>query len=176
MWLIELGMITILSVIIYQDFRYREINIWTLILLLVSVLITNLKSVSCTDLLINTLFNLIVFVLEVIFLLGYFTIKNKKITRIFDRYIGMGDILFIIVLCVMFSPIVFSVFMFIGLFLTLIGYYFVQIFTTSEKNIPLAGCLSITLNLAFILKWVFQIDQIYTFAYLNNIVFHRLWN
>ena len=95
----------VLSVIIYQDFKSREIS-WFLIPLLLTIGCTNaLINIDFTSFLTYSSINLTTVILNLLGVTIFVSLKEKKITNIVDSYLGLGDILFFLVLTVLFSPI-----------------------------------------------------------------------
>lgn len=131
--------IALLSVIIYQDFRYRAISAFVLLLLLLLLLLDN-------GLQVDGAFNLAFIILQLTVLTAYISLKNKRLTNIIDSYLGLGDILFLVVACAAFSTPDFLVFYVAGLVFSLLAfmsYKLVRKNTTAE--IPLAGLMSIVM-------------------------------
>lgn len=139
--------------IIYEDFRYRAIHwIWLVIL---SVLAICLGSINTGFVLTNLSF--VLFQLVVLSL--YFSIKNRELTNIVNQYLGIGDILYFIPLCLLFSPINFIGFFVTSLIISLTGALIWNVVKPGiQNNIPLAGCMSIVLIPILFMAWQFDID------------------
>jgi hypothetical protein len=90
------------------------------------------------NILVNLLFVLLLFNLSNL----YFSLINRKLTNIINNYFGMGDLLFLFILSVVFSPVNFFLFITGSLLLILLVYAIVRLFHYKNKNIPLAGLLS----------------------------------
>jgi hypothetical protein len=146
--------------IFYQDYKYRAVS-W--ILFPIGFILFAAESIHYGDLyeqalifLLNIGICLFVFIL----LLIYFSIKNKKITNIIDHYIGLGDLLFIIIISIGFSAINFILFLNISLFFILIMYLALyKVLKFKNDKIPFAGLLSLFYLVYFVLNnfW-FQIN------------------
>src|SRR5690606_28427269 len=114
--------IGLLSVVIYQDFKNREIS-WFLIPLLLIIGVTNaLISIDYKDFLTYAGINLTIVILNLLSVTLFISIKEKKIKNIIDTYLGLGDVLFFFVLTVLFSPFNFIIFFIGSVLLTSIVY------------------------------------------------------
>lgn len=169
MWIFHLLLVLILLVIVYQDFSSRAISVWTIPFLLVLAIIISCQTINIKDLMINTLLNAGIFSFEFLLLAVYFSIKNHKPVQIINKEIGLGDIAFVAVMCVLFSPLVFNTILLVGLILTLIGYIILRLFAVNIKTIPLAGCLSCMLVILWTVKWTLPLDQLYNIQPIENL-------
>lgn len=143
-------------IIFYQDIRCRAISWWTLPFLFVTLLPEGLASNSLMLLLENGTINLAVFIVELLFVFIYFSIKNKNLTNIFKSYLGLGDVLFFVVITPFFHPMYFVLFQIVSLLIILIfslGYGFKKKDWTFK--IPLAGILSILFYISFVFNHFF---------------------
>lgn len=152
--------IIFLYLITIQDFRQRKIS-WILIPLLIlfmvmSAAITN----SLTQVFRFALFNSCFMIFQLVLLTLYFSIKKKKITNIINSNIGIGDILFFLVLCLAFSPLNFTIYYLSSLIITLIGFtiYKKKIIGIMKAEIPLAGAFAISLILCLGMKYFVPIS------------------
>lgn len=127
-----------LVVIIYQDIKYRMIHFILLPLLFFSGLyLFFLREKVIYEILLNLFF------LGIILgsLIGYNSLKNKKISNPVDTIIGLGDILFFIAITPFFYHISFLLFFTTGMIFSLILHF---LFNHKNKiRIPLAGYMSI---------------------------------
>lgn len=167
---INIAFIFVLFIVVYQDFRFRTISFWIIPVLWLIVFAINIEATEFKTLAFNTAINLLVFAFEIILLYVYYALKYRKFTSIINEYIGVGDILYITVLCMLFSPIVFNVVLIMGLWLTLIGYAVSKLFFKENYTIPLAGSLSVFLIISWTIKMLANIEQIYTIDILEKIV------
>jgi hypothetical protein len=138
-----------LVIIVHQDFKQRQISWYLLPIAFVAfVCKALLYSNNLTN---DFIFNFLFIALQLVCLTLYFSIKNKKMFNIIDTYLGLGDILFFIVLCTAFSPVNFIVFYFMSMILTLTGTLIYNFFSARRtSDIPLAGAMAATLLVAFI--------------------------
>lgn len=144
--LINCLILFLLIVIIMQDFKHRLIS-WPLIpLLLVCFIVNGLQFVDAEELVMYVLLNNAFVFLQLLAFSIYISVKNKKPINIINTYIGIGDILFFVVLTAAFSPINFIAFYVSSLIFTLV--FSLVGFRRSpikEQEIPLAGIISIIL-------------------------------
>lgn len=150
---IKIVTIFFLLLVIYQDFRVRMITWWYIPLLFLGLLFISLQHVLFGELLKYFIINTSFILLQMIVLTIFYTIKKRKLTNIINKYIGLGDILFFLVLCVGFSPVNFIIFIVSGLILTIICFSIYGIASKKkEYRIPLAGMLAVFLCVVFIIK------------------------
>jgi hypothetical protein len=169
--LFDILFIGILLFITYQDFKYRTISIWTIPVMFVLVLIINLNSVPAKLLFTNALINIVIFLCQLALVTVYFSVKHKKITNIVNRYLGAGDIYFILLMGIMFSPLLFLFFLVVGLIAVGIGFAFSQLVLENHQNtIPLAGGLAIMLVLLWTGKIILGIGQVYSIAAIERLI------
>lgn len=158
----------VLILIIYYDFKYRTLPLYTLVIavifgILVSIYRNGL-SVTLYYAGVNTL--LISFQLGITTL--YFSARRRKLINIFNSYLGIGDVIFFLVVIFSFSPLNFIIFIIFSELLTLVFYALPK----NRKLIPLAGCLSVVLCIILFFSAVFEIVQPYNDFFLADI----FWN
>jgi hypothetical protein len=134
-----------LGFIIFEDFRYRAIH-WIWIILLIGF-IFYFHKISLT----HSLTNLSLLAIQFLCLTFYFSIREKKVSNIINRYIGIGDFLFLVPVCFLFSPLNLMLFLSIGYGLTLLGTWVAfRLSSNNTLTIPLAGSLSIVLIIVLV--------------------------
>lgn len=158
--LIDIFLVILLSVVVVQDLKHREIS-WLLIpFLLCSFLAKGICLISSQQLIAYTLYNVGFIAIQLLVLTAYMSVKNKKLTNIVNSYLGLGDVLFFIVICVAFSPVNFIFFYVLSLLFTLggfIAYNFVV--KKAKKEIPLAGAMAmVMITLILINQWMKQFN------------------
>lgn len=145
-----------LSGISYQDFRYRRISLWLLLFLLSSILAGNFfNSVSGIH---NSMQNAAVnvgFILLLLSGVSVYFILTRGIIKIMDHYIGWGDILFLLIVSGLFSPVNFILFCLVSFLAALILFGIVHLLLPKRnREVPLAGILSIVALLGLSYKFV----------------------
>jgi hypothetical protein len=158
-----------LILIVFQDFKQRQIS-WFLIPLSFAGFAYKAslyKDSSIADFLLNTGFIL----LQLICITIYFSIKNKKFLNIIDTHLGLGDILFFVVICTVFSPLNFIAFYMISMISTLLAIIAYNLFSSRQtKDIPLAGAMAGALIILMITTWAIPGIDFYNDGYLLNII------
>ena len=143
MALVELLTAIVLGIIFYEDLRYRGVK-WYYFPALLSLMVWRFVESEA---------NLVFIVVNVSFVMSqltvvalYFFLRYGNV-KIFDRYIGWGDLLLWAVLIFAFSPLNFVLFFILSALFSLLCYY---LFIRGEnKSIPLAGFQSLFLLLIF---------------------------
>jgi hypothetical protein len=146
----------LLSAIAYQDFRYGKISVWILAYLLLSIVLSwFFSSLSGNH---NSLKNIAVnisFVLVLLSGVSVYLILTRGFTKIMDHYIGWGDIIFILIVTGLFSPVNFMLFCLSGFCAALILFGIIHVLRPKiNREIPLAGILSVVLLLGLSLKYL----------------------
>lgn len=136
---LDIGILFILFVFIYQDFKFRGIDWYWFLALFVSIGVKMLLSETRTSFLYESIINISFLVLQFLLLKLYFLFKKEG--RIVDVKIGKGDLLFYPIIALMFSPANFFGFYLLSLILIL----FIQLFRYKKESIPLAGYTSLFL-------------------------------
>ena len=154
-WLVDIFLLVLLTVVVFQDLKQRQIS-WLLLPFLLSLFfIKGLFLNPIAELIHHILFNIGFVVLQILILTAYMSVKNKKLGNIINSQLGLGDILFFLVLCVAFSPVNFIIFYVAGLLFTLIVFVvYNQLIKKSEKEIPLAGAMAMLMVVLLLFsKW-----------------------
>ncbi len=155
--------------IIYEDFRYRGIQPWILIVFVVACLISGLThDLSWIDFLFNTAFIL----LQWLGLFLYFSIKNRKFINIVDTRLGSGDLVFFLGLCFLMPKFVFLHYFIFATVSTLLASIFMSPSGKHGKAIPLAGWMGIFLFLFFAVAKCLGIDVL---SPSGDLAFIRIW-
>jgi hypothetical protein len=135
----------ILGVITWQDLTRRAI-LWIVFPVgFVVFFMMGILKMETWEYLINILLNFMIVMIILTLTAIYFSIKNRKPVNVFDRYFGLGDFLFLVILCTVFSPVNFILFLTGSFLLILLLYPIVAILKYSIRQIPLAGLLAILL-------------------------------
>lgn len=160
-----------LVVIVFQDFKQRQIS-WFLIPLAFAGFICK-AVIYENNMMHDFLFNAAFVVLQLVCLTLYFSLKNRKFLNILDTYLGLGDILFLIVVCAVFSPVNFILFYLCSMIMTLVGVLLYNFFSGKPtKDIPLAGSMAAMLFVLVIMTIVFPGINFYNDTLLISIMPH----
>ena len=159
--MIQVAILVLISVLIYvfiQDFKSRSVHVLQLtgIFLMALVINYNATDLNLVDMGYNTVFILI----NILALVLYFSIKNRSFTNPIDTHIGLGDIVFFLVITPLFDFRSFILFFIFGLLFSLILYIGINWFK-QMKTIPLAGCLSLFLIIHLMDKHWFKINTLF---------------
>ncbi len=148
---INIALILILGVLAYQDFRHRAVS-WVFLVLLAALLVTKgLIALAFNRMGSLFLMNSLILIAQFFLLIVYFRMKGYAFRSFWENVMGAGDFLFLLCVCLAFSPFNYIFFLLGGLFFTLIGYGLMRItWIVSDKTIPFAGLLSLFLILFII--------------------------
>lgn len=147
--ILTLVLILVFAIICVQDLKYRAIHA---ILLVITGIIAIIYNFLEPQLLIYDMLQSIGFLLvtSVAFMI-YQTIVKKQLQNPIDSSIGLGDILFFIVITPLFQLHNYMLFFIVGLLLSVVMFLLTHK-TRKHTTIPLAGYLSICLIICFGLK------------------------
>ena len=157
--LLKIICICCLLTIIAQDFRERKVYLFLLIgLAIVMALFYYLK--SDTQLyLSNISMNLTVLLV----LMGILFLYSKfKLKQALNTTLGLGDILFFIIIAISFPIATFLVLFSCSLIFTLLLFLLLKP-SIKDKNVPLAGLQALFFLLIFSLNWSFNFTSLYAF-------------
>lgn len=159
---IVVALIGLLSVVVYQDFKSKEIS-WLLIpLLFVGFLTKAFLTIEFTELLTYFGINLTLVTINLLGVTMIISLKEKKLTNILNSHLGLGDVLFFLVITVVFSPINFVAF-YLGSILTITLIYGAVILANKNKKtlVPLAGAMSLLLIIAMMVEQIIPLFNFY---------------
>ncbi len=169
--LIEISLFICLGIVAFQDFKYRGIS-WQLIPLLLAgfigkALMENSGSILYTSILLNIGFVIFQLVLSTIII----SILNKKVVNLYNTYIGLGDILFVAVLCTAFSTVNFIVFYILSSVLALISMVAGSKLMKKEIDpMPYAGAMSVILVVFAVINKIYPTINFYNDDFLVEII------
>jgi hypothetical protein len=162
-------LIFLLGVVVVQDFKSRAIS-WFLIPLLFSgFIVYGLLQINAMELLTYFGINFMLVAVNLLCVTLFISIKEKRLTNILKNYLGLGDVLFFLVLTVVFSPFNF-IFFYLGSILLTTLIYGVLFLISKEKQrlIPLAGVMSLLLLVTLIAEQMMPSFQFYQDHILNS--------
>lgn len=145
--------ISLLSVVVYQDFKSRAIS-WMLIPLLCAVGVVNgWFAIGWPTFITYLGINLSIVFINLLGVTLFISLKEKKVKNIIDSYLGLGDVLFFVVLTTIFSPINFVVFFLGSMLISTMIYGSIQLANQQKQTlIPLAGAMSAMLIITLVLQ------------------------
>lgn len=151
--LLSILMISLLAILTYQDFKSKQISWFLIPLLFIGFVTIALLRVQAAELLTWFGVNLLIVLLNLVGVTIIISIKERKVTNIIDSYLGLGDVLFFVVLTVVFSPLNFMIFFLGSILITTLVYGGFILFNKNKRTlIPLAGTMSLLLVAAFFIE------------------------
>ena len=106
----------------------------------------------------------------------YYSIKQKKLANPIDSILGIGDILILVLLGLLFSPVNYILFLLVSLLVTL-AVFLIQAklkFKKQVRQIPLAGFLGIYINILLLVQLANSNINYYDTMYLENLILKLL--
>jgi len=152
---IQILIVLLLAVLVYQDFKFRAISWIPLPILFVGFFILAEQGNTLAEISRFFLCNLLFVFLQLAALFVFFFIKEKRIFNIINTYHGLGDVLFTIVLCMAFSTVNFIHFYLCSLIIAIIGYkMFMFLRPVAREGVPTAGIIALTLAVLILVKYL----------------------
>lgn len=153
------GSVAVLAGIAIQDFRHRAFVWWLLPLLLAALLMLSLQQVTFQELWPSLLINIGFIGIQLLLLFLWFSLRERKLIRLIDTHIGLGDILLLACLAAAFSPANFILFVVGGLIFSLcIVLVYRSINRKASPLIPLAALLAVPMALCIAAVPLFDIN------------------
>ncbi len=150
-----------------EDFKFRMINWISIPLICLLLLIKSVSVIGFNESLKIILSNSLFVIIQLALLTLYFFIRNKKLEWIVDRYIGLGDVLFLLAITPAFSLLNYLLFVVVSIFLIIILYTsFYLLKRAVDPQIPLAGLLAV----------FFSVWMLAEIIWLDNLSFINLTN
>lgn len=128
--------------IAFQDFRQRAISWFFIPVLFCGFVYVTLQNNTIEVALNYLIFNLCFVIISFVVFAIHISVKKKKFVNIVDTYVGIGDILFYVVIAAAFSPFNFLAFYVASSVLTLIGILLFALVKKPRKEHPLAGSMA----------------------------------
>lgn len=149
--IIQFILCLVLLILAIQDFSIRAVH-WILFPILLLLFITDsLSRVDLKDYVSGTAINLLLVCAQGVILFLYYSVQGKKLTNILTSILGLGDILFIIIMAFAFSWTSFIFYYIAGLVFALI-LWVARLFVSRHppQLVPLAGLLAVYMIIVII--------------------------
>ena len=161
-------LISLLGVLVFQDFKAREISWFLIPLLIVGFVVLGLQRIGPEELLTYFGINFMIVALNLLGVTLIVSLKERQLTNILKNYLGLGDVLFFLVLTVVFSPFNFIIFYLGSILITALIYGGIMLFNKKKKAlIPLAGAMSLLLIFTIVIEQITPSFQFYQDFILN---------
>ena len=159
LFLLKISCLCCLTAIIAQDFRERKVYLLLLIILaIIMALFYYLKSDTLVYLS-NISINLTVLLV----LMGILFLYSKfKLKQTLNTALGLGDIIFFVVIAISFPVPTFIIVFTCSLIFALVLFLFLKP-NLSKKSVPLAGLQALFFLLIFSANWMFHFTNLYVF-------------
>ncbi|MCX6180627.1 MAG: hypothetical protein NT150_01690 [Bacteroidetes bacterium] len=149
--------------IAYQDFKQRAIS-WYWPVLLLAVSVYSGWALFGNEMFKNIAFNLAFLLVVFGSVTVYFSLKLRKLTNVFDVYVGWGDVVFLLALVPFFHPLDFVLFYsFVAIFALLVG--LIMRSFNAEETIPFAGIISALMIVLFAIGWTTDTSWLMNFQF-----------
>ena len=136
---VHITLVLFLALTFYQDWKYRAVH-WFIfpILAVDALLIFFLREWDLQILGLNLTF--VITVVTLLFI--YISVRERKWTNIFERHLGIGDVLFFLAVTPLFSSQNYILFFITGMMVSGLAHGILSLLKKRE-SIPLAGYLSV---------------------------------
>lgn len=154
----------LLSMVVYQDFRFKGVY-WIAFPLLLVICCIYRFLISPSLLWENTVINFAFVLSQIALVHAYFYIKYKRIVKIINVHLGLGDILFLLCISPLFSLLSYIVFYSVSLFISLIATLVYISISKKQLLIPLAGFQAVILMITLVSLIVMRRPDLMTFDF-----------
>lgn len=156
--------ILFLGVISWQDFQSRSLSAWLLPVIGVTLLIGVSAGITAAAVFQNSGINLLILVLYFGVISLWTSFRNRTWVNIVNTHVGLGDILLLVAVLPVFSPLNFCLFFTCGSIFALVGASFSMLINPkTDKRIPLAGYLSVLL-ISFCILRIFMNMPVHSYS------------
>lgn len=160
-----------LVVVIYQDFKSREVSVASFLVVLLSLLyVTYPGDVEYWG--INSCINVVIVVLQLLVSLIVISVRQQKVINIVNVAIGMGDIVMLGIFAVNFSVPFFLLITLVSLIVSLLYFVIGKILNWERSSIPLAGIMAMVLVVVLGFKCCGVLENIYD---IDNLGLMMIW-
>lgn len=169
MLILQVGIFIVLAGITYQDFRYRGIYWWMFPILFILLVLNTLHASNVELMLSSALSSCFFLGIQLVLLMAYLSLKRGRIVNIFSGFFGLGDLLFLLSITVVFSFLNYLMFYMISLLIVIsLSSFSVSKLQGKDYKIPLAGYQAIFLNILMMLQWQLPGIFLHADAFLSN--------
>jgi hypothetical protein len=166
---LSLLILLILVMVAWQDFKYRAIT-WLYFPLLALFIVLEIYFATGQFFGFFFFINLLFVIIQLLLITLYLSLKKREFIRIWHNYLGIGDIYFFVILCLIFSPVNFILFYLLSLVLSVAIATAMQVSGNSFRLIPLAGIQSVLLALLLAAKLFIGSIDLRTDINLNGLM------
>ena len=141
---LKIGIIILMLFLFRDDVKFRHISLWQLVLALLLVVSLGLLSIAWQTLLTYAAINISIIGFQLVVVWAYFSIKNKRVIALTSHYLGLGDILIMIVYCFCLWPPYFVLFLIVSCLISIISFtIYQQLHKEAVQTIPFAGIMAL---------------------------------
>jgi len=152
-----------LTAIFIQDLMYRKIHVVLPIAIFIILLFISGKYTG-NNLIEIVLFNTVFFIITIVVLTGYMSIKNKKFENPFKAYFGLGDLLFYLAITPLFYLHNYLIFYIISMVFSVLMFFLFKK-KLKDSTIPLAGFSSLLLLIIISIQLLFNYPALTLIVY-----------
>jgi hypothetical protein len=172
MLVINLIIILLLSLIIYQDFKHRAIHWFIFPILFLMFLIYGLTRIPLIIYLKDCAFNLFFLLIQMLLLSVYYYLRGLSFKSILNEIMGLADIVLLVSMTFAFSIINFIAFYLSAMIFSLLVWLILQFIPTQKKNlVPLAGLISFYLALIVLVNIFYSQFERLNDNYLIHLIY-----
>lgn len=137
----------------WQDFSSRAISPWPLLTVFMLLVFRGAEIMGLKATFIISGTNLLLLATELLFIFLYIKLKKGKHETVMDKYLGWGDVVFLVAIIPAFFPFSFMIFLISSLFLIIFFYFIFSVAKIKHNHlIPLAGILSVFFALVLLIE------------------------
>jgi len=154
--LLNFLIVACLLMVFTQDIRFRAVS-WIYFPVLASLYVIHglVSGIYLKEILFNVVLNTAFLLLVFILVWLYISLKRRRFVHLPDKFIGWGDILFLLCICFYFTLLNFILFYIISLLIIIVFWLIWVKFRprVANRHVPLAGLQALILSVFLIIDW-----------------------
>jgi len=152
----EIVLISLCAIPLIQDLRTRTISLWPLIAIFVCTVNLAMANKGFYDTSMDFGINIGILIFQGLCLKAWFSLRERKLAGITDRYIGLGDIAFFISLAPLFAPVNFVLFVLVCSVVAIVVHLLTALWKHSpSRDIPFASALAFCAMIVLLGQMIF---------------------
>lgn len=152
MFIIHILSLSTLGYIVYQDIKFRAISWWIFPVLFTLFILQETEIFKSFQVFNTLLNNILILCVLIIALIVYYSIKGVSAKNLFKNYLGIGDLLILIIICARFSTVNYLLFIIVSSILSIALHSIGKLFKNYPKTVPFAAFISLFLIILEIMK------------------------
>lgn len=171
MLIVKIILLASMLYIAYEDFRFRAVSLYSFIGFGGTAIIYSLLQQGLISTLKSSFWNLVIVIFQLAVTFLYFRLVKKQAGTFINKSLGAGDLIFLIPVLFLFSPINFICIYIVSLLLVLFSFALYTVVFKRVKTIPLAGGLSMVMSFFLAGFWIYKPAVLYDDMFIADFLY-----